>query len=101
MEEAILQLRAGDGMTELVGIIALVAFLNWYDSWISAKAFDAIPLPHQDPVGWYSGKYDHRKFGPHGYSSSSMPSASIWIEKILSGIMMASIKEEQNVVVIL
>ena len=32
MEEAILQLRGGDGVTDVAAIIAFVIFINWYDS---------------------------------------------------------------------
>lgn len=32
MEEAILQLRGGDGLTDVVAVIAFVIFVNWYDS---------------------------------------------------------------------
>lgn len=59
MEEAILQLRGGDGLTDLVAVIAFVLFINWYDSLFVVEAFQANPLPHQDPVGWLSGKYDY------------------------------------------
>jgi hypothetical protein len=67
MEEAILQLRGGYGLTDIVdivGVIAFVIFINWYDSLFGVKAFQANPLPHQDPFGWLSGKYDSRNVGP-------------------------------------
>lgn len=60
MEEAVLQLRGGDGLTDVVGILAFVIFINWYDSLFGVKAFQANPLPHQDPFGWLSGKYDRK-----------------------------------------
>jgi len=66
MEEAVLQLRGGDGLTDIVTVIAFVIFVNWYDSLFGVKAFQAnpLPLPHQDPVGWLNGKYDSRNVGP-------------------------------------
>jgi len=51
MEEAVLQLRGGDGLTDVVGILAFVIFINWYDSFFGVEAFQANPLPHQDPFG--------------------------------------------------
>ena len=52
MEEAILQLRGGDGLTDVIAVFAFVIFVNWYDSLFGVKAFQADPLLHQDPVGW-------------------------------------------------
>ena len=70
MEEAILQIRGGDGLTDIVAVIAFVIFINWYDSLFGVEAFKANPLPHMDPMGWASGKYD-RKPMPHiSYKSS-------------------------------
>ena len=63
MEEAVLQLRGGDGLTDVVVVIAFVIFINWYDSLFGVKAFQANPLSHQDPFGWLSGKYDSRNVG--------------------------------------
>lgn len=63
MEEVILQLRGGDGLTDVVAVIAFVIFMNWYDSLFGVQAFQATPLPHQDPFGWLSGKYDSRNAG--------------------------------------
>ena len=63
MEEAILQLRGGDGLTDVVGLIAFVIFCNWYDSLFGVEAFQANPLPHMDPIGWASNKYDSRNAG--------------------------------------
>ncbi len=63
MEEAVLELRGGDGLTDVVGILAFVIFINWYDSLFGVKAFPANPLPHQDPFGWLSGKYDSKNAG--------------------------------------
>lgn len=58
MEEAVLQLRGSDGLINVVGILAFVIFINWYDSLFGVKAFQANPLPHQNSFGWLSGKYD-------------------------------------------
>jgi hypothetical protein len=77
MEEAVLQLRGGDGLTDVVGILAFVIFINWYDSLFGVKAFQANPLPHQDPFGWLSGKYDSRNVGP----SPSRTPTSLEMEK--------------------
>ena len=66
MEEAILQIRGGDRLTDVVAVIAFVIFINWYNSLIDVQAFQAKPLPHQDSFGWFSGKYDSRNAGnPH------------------------------------
>jgi hypothetical protein len=77
MEEAILQIRGGDGLTDVVAVIAFVIFINWYDSLFGVEAFQANLLPHQDPFGWLSGKYDSRNAGP----SPSKPSTSLKMEK--------------------
>lgn len=57
MEEAVLRLRGGDGLTDVAAVIAFVIFINWYDSLLGVEAFESNPLPHQDPFGWWSGKY--------------------------------------------
>jgi hypothetical protein len=77
MEEAILQLRGGDGLTDVVAVIAFVIFVNFYDSLFGVKGFQANPLPHQDPLGWLSGKYNSKNVGP----SPSRPSTSLKMEK--------------------
>ena len=51
MEEAVLQLRGGDELIDVVGVIAFVIFINWYDSLFGVEAFQANSLPHQDPFG--------------------------------------------------
>lgn len=73
MEEAILQIRGGDGLTDVVGVIAFVIFINWYDSLFGVEAFAVNPLPHQDPFGWWSGKYDSKNAG-NGQCLSHLPS---------------------------
>ncbi len=45
MEEAVLQIRGGDGLTDIVGILAFIIFINWYDSLFGVKAFQVNPLP--------------------------------------------------------
>ena len=77
MEEAILQLRGGDGLTDVAAIIAFVIFMNWYDSLFGTQAFQANPLPHQDLFGWLSGKYDSKNVGPSG----SRPTTYLEMEK--------------------
>ena len=59
MEEAVLVLRGGDGLTDVVGILAFVIFINWYDSLFGVKAFQANPLAHQDPFGCLIGTEKH------------------------------------------
>ena len=77
MEEAVLRLRGGDGLTDLVAVIAFVIFMNWYDSLFSVEALQANPLPHQDPFGWLSGKYNSKNVGPSG----SRPTTYLEMEK--------------------
>ena len=60
IEETVLQIKGGDSMTDLVGIIAFVIFMNWYDSLFGIETFQANPLPHQDSFDWLSGKYDRK-----------------------------------------
>ena len=52
MEEAVLRLRGGDGLTDVVAVIAFVIFINWYDSLFGVEAFQANPLPHVRLVEW-------------------------------------------------
>jgi len=73
MEEAILRLRGGEGLTDVVAVIAFVIFVNSYDSIFGIEAFQANPLPHQDPFGWFSGKYDSKNAG-NGQCFSHPPS---------------------------
>jgi hypothetical protein len=51
IEEAVLQLRGGSGLTDVVGIIAFIIFINWCDSPFGAEAFRGDPLPYIDPIG--------------------------------------------------
>lgn len=71
--DLILQLRAGGGFTDIVAIIAFVIFVNWIDSLSKVKAFQANPLPHMDPLGWLSGKYDSKNAG-NPQCRSNLPS---------------------------
>ena len=80
MEEAVLELRGGDGLTDIVGIIAFVIFVNWYDSLFSVEALQANPLPHHDPFGWLTGKYNSKNVGPSG----SRPTTSLKMKKPVS-----------------
>jgi hypothetical protein len=77
MEEAVLELRGGDGLTDVVAVLAFIIFVNWYDSFFGAEAFQANPLPHQDPFGWLSRKYDFKNVGP----SPSRPTTNLEMEK--------------------
>ena len=76
MDQADLQIRGG-GFEDLATILTFVIFVNWYDSFFGVKAFQANPLPHQDPFGWLSDKYDSRNVGP----SPSRPPTSLDMEK--------------------
>ena len=76
MEEAVLQLRGGQ-MGDIVAIMVFIIFINWYDSLFGVEAFTVNPLPHQDPFGWLSGKYDSKNTG----HSSSRPTTSLEMEK--------------------
>lgn len=73
MEEAVLELRGGSGLTDVAAILAFVIFANWYDSLFGTEAFQAIPLPHMDPMGWSSGKYNSKNAG-NGQCLSHPPS---------------------------
>ena len=73
MEEAILQLRGADRLTNIVGVIAFVIFVNCYNSFFSVEAFHANPLQHKDPFGWFSAKYESKNTG-YGQSLSHLPS---------------------------
>jgi hypothetical protein len=77
MEEAVLELRGGDGLTDVGAVLAFIIFVNWYDSFFGAEAFQANPLPHQDPFGWLSRKYDFKNVGP----SPSRPTTNLEMEK--------------------
>ena len=76
MDQAVLEIRGG-GFEDLAAILTFVIFVNWYDFFFGVKAFQANPLPHQDPFGWLSGKYDSRNVGP----SPSRPPTSLEMEK--------------------
>jgi hypothetical protein len=70
MEEAVLEIRGG-GFGDLAAILAFVIFVNWYDSFFGVEGFQVAPLPHQDPFGWLSVKYDRKPIIHHpSYKSS-------------------------------
>ena len=71
MEEAVLEIRGGDGLTDVVVVIAFFIFMDWYDSLFGVQAFQANPLPHMDPLGWANGKYDSRNAGNPQCQSNS------------------------------
>lgn len=77
MKEAVSRLRGGDGLTDVVAVIVFVIFINWCDSLFGVEAFQPNPLPHQDPLGWLSGKYDSKNVGPSG----SRPMSCLEMEK--------------------
>ena len=70
MEEAILQIRGGDGLKDLILFIAVYIFLRWTDSPSGVDGFQQNPLPHQDPFGWLSGKYDVKPVQQRSHKSS-------------------------------
>jgi len=59
LEETILELRAG-GFYDW----ATLAFIIFMFSLHQGDSFQSIRLPHIDPMGWLSGKYDSKNIGP-------------------------------------
>jgi len=68
IDEAISQLRGGNGGIDLIVILLFVIFANWLED---AEAFQAKLPPHLDPMGWLQGSYNQPKPGPS--SSFSKP----------------------------
>lgn len=68
LEKAVLKLRAG-GFYDC----ATLAFIIYMFSLQQANSFQGVPLPHQDPFGWLSGKYDSKNAG-NGQCLSHPPS---------------------------
>lgn len=73
MEEIVLRLRGGDGLTDVIAVIAFITFMNWYNSLFGTQAFQANPLPPKDPYGWLTGK-DDSKNADNGQCLSHSPS---------------------------
>ena len=44
--DLILQFRGGDGLADVVGVIGFIILVNWLDSLVGVKSFQANPLPH-------------------------------------------------------
>lgn len=63
IDEAILELRGGAGLTDLAYIIGFIIVGGWLNSLHTGESFQSVPLPHMDPFGWHSGKYDSRSAG--------------------------------------
>ena len=59
-----------NGFDDVVAVIAFVILMNWYDSLFGVEAFQANPLPHQDPFGWLNDKYDRKPMQHTSYKSS-------------------------------
>jgi hypothetical protein len=59
--DLILQLRAGEGFTDIAAIMAFIIFINWLDSLQVVESFQANPLSHMDPIGWRNGDYNYPK----------------------------------------
>jgi len=55
IDKGILKLRAG-GFYDW----ATLAFIIYIFSLQQGDSFQNLPLPHMDPIGWASGKYDSR-----------------------------------------
>jgi hypothetical protein len=64
IDKTILTLRAGGFYAW-----ATLAFIIYMFSLQQGNNFQANPLPHQDPFGWLSGKYDSRNAGNGQYLS--------------------------------
>ena len=58
LDKAVLKLRAG-GFYDW----ATLAFIIYMFSLQQGNSFQNVPLPHMDPLGWASGKYDSRNAG--------------------------------------
>lgn len=58
LDKSVLKLRAG-GFYDW----AALAFIIYMFSLQQGNSFQNVPLPHQDPFGWLSGKYDSRNVG--------------------------------------
>jgi len=65
IDKAILELRAG-GFYDW----ATLAFIIYMFSLQQGHSFQGVPLPHQDPFGWLSGKYDRKPMQHTSYKSS-------------------------------
>jgi hypothetical protein len=72
LDKAILKLRAG-GFFDW----ATLAFIIYMFSLEQGNSFQNVPLPHQDPFGWWSGKYDSKNVG----TSPSRPTTCLEMEK--------------------
>ena len=59
LDKAVLKLRAG-GFYDW----ATLAFIIFMFSLQQGNSFQNVPLPHMDPMGWASGKYNSPKAGP-------------------------------------
>ena len=80
IDEALLEIRGGD-IGDLAAIFAFVIFVNWYDS-LFTEGFQQVPLPHMDPFGWMSGKYDRKVLPPTGSEPTvGLPTTGLEMEK--------------------
>ena len=68
LDTAVLKLRAG-GFYDW----AALAFIIYMFNLEQGSSFQNVPLPHQDPFGWLSGKYDSKNAG-NGQCLSHPPS---------------------------
>ena len=72
IDKAVLEIRAG-GFSDW----SALAFIIFMYSVHQSDSFQSVPLPHMDPLGWLSGKYDSRNAG----SSPSRPTTRLKMEK--------------------
>jgi hypothetical protein len=65
-DSLITELRVGGMDLDIAGKIALVGLIAYmiHVNGLDVEAFKATPLPHQDPWGWFTGKYDTPKYSP-------------------------------------
>ena len=54
MQEAILQVRGGDGIIHVAMVLLVLMFINYYNNFLHTfgiEAFETNYLPYQDPIG--------------------------------------------------
>ena len=95
MEEAILQLRGGDGLIDIAAVIAFIIFVNWYDSLFGVDAaFQPKPLPHMDRLGWFISKYDCK--GHPNQQSMAIPPSRFERDTLHTMKQMCAVSADEN-----
>ena len=59
MQEAILQVRGGDGIIHVAMVLLVLMFINYYNNFLHTfgiEAFETNYLPYQDPIGRVLGR---------------------------------------------